>query len=248
VGSQLPQLAKALTLLAVMAIATPAHADEVADLMAAGSQAYQDGRYDEAIAKMTRAYELSPTPEILFALAQAERLGGRCPEAVAHYKKVLEKVSDLETSRLVQGNIALCERTQAIEPSKPPPVDKPRPADPAPMQVQTVVRVERRTDPLAVGAFALGALGLGTSIGLFIASGSTRDAAANAPTLDDNRSLNDRADSQRTFAFVAGGAGLALVGFGIFRLVTAGAETPPPATVAVSRDGSATTLSVFARW
>jgi len=247
VGSKLTQLAQVVAVL--VAVAAPAHADEVSDLVAAGSAAYQEGRYDDAIAKLTRAYELSPTPDILFALAQAERLGGRCPAAILHYKKVLEKVTDLDTSRLVQGNIALCERTQAVDqpkPDQPKPDPQPQPP-PQPQTPQTRTVVERRTDPLAVGALTIGGLGLGTSVGLFIASGSTRDAAANAPTLDENRSLNESADSQRMYSFVFGGVGVALLGFGIYRLVTAKDEAPP-ATVSVHRDGSSTTLSVFARW
>jgi tetratricopeptide (TPR) repeat protein len=244
VGSQLAQLAQVVAVIAATAWATPAFADEVANLMAAGSQAYQEGRYDEAITKMTRAYELSPTPEILFALAQAERLGGRCPQAVMHYRQVLAKLSDLETSRLIQGNIALCERTQAVD--TPAPVDKAPPVEQKPV-IQTVVRVERKSDPLLVGSLAIGALGLGTSVGMFIASGSTRNSAANAPTLDANHTLNERADSQRMFGFVAGGVGIALVGFGIYRVVTASDEKPPT-TLTVHSTGTATTFSVLGRW
>src|SRR5690606_34110234 len=137
----------------------------------------------------------------------------------AHYKKVLESITDLETSRLIQGNIALCERTQAVDAPQEP-VDK-EPASP-----RTIVRVERRTDPIAITALGLGALGIGTSVGLYMASGASRDAARNAPTLDDNRSLNDRANRQRMVSFIVGGAGLALAGLGIYRLVTARDEQP----------------------
>lgn len=218
----------------------PASADELGDLMKQGSQAYQDGRYDDAIAKLDKAYELSPKPEILFALAQAERLGGHCPAALTHYKKVLEKMTDLDTAKLIEGNVALCEKTEAVDTDRPREKETPGPT-------KTVVRVEHHTDKLALTSFAIGALGLGAAGGLYVASNATRDAAAGAPTLDGNHSLNSRADLERGMSYGAAGVGVALVTFAIYRWVSASDEQPP-AAVAVGHGRDGTTFSLITRF
>jgi tetratricopeptide (TPR) repeat protein len=202
--------------------------------MKAGSEAYQAGQYDEAIAKLSRAYELAPKPETLFALAQAERLGGHCPAAIEHYKKVLEKLTDLDTAKLVQGNVALCEKTEAVN-AKPTPTPTPTPA------ATTVVRVESHTDYLALTSFSVGMLTLGGTFGLYLASNATRDEAARAATLDDNHRLNDRADLERGMSYLTATVGVGLVGYAIYRWVRGGDERAP--AVSVGHSQATTTLS-----
>jgi tetratricopeptide (TPR) repeat protein len=57
----------------------------------AGEAAYVAGRYDEAVAELTRAYELSKAPEMLFNIAQAHRLAGRCRQAVVAYETYVQR-------------------------------------------------------------------------------------------------------------------------------------------------------------
>lgn len=52
-----------------------------------GGELYDDGDYFRAAEKFQRALELSPKPELLYNLAQAERLTGRCAEALEHYRQ-----------------------------------------------------------------------------------------------------------------------------------------------------------------
>jgi len=230
---------------AVLALPALAAADPVDDLMKDGSKAYADGRYDEAIAKLQKAYELSPKPEILFALAQAERLGGHCPAAIRHYKQVLERMTDIDTAKLVQGNISLCEHTEGVD-DKPAPVPQPAPA-PAPAPPPKVsVRVESHTDALAIASAAGGALALGGAFGLYVASGAERDAAAGAPTLAQNRSDNDRADLERGLSYVATAAGVGLVTYAVVRWVKGGAESQTAVGLAPSSHGA--TFSLARRW
>jgi tetratricopeptide (TPR) repeat protein len=217
---------------AVLASARPAAADEVGDLLKAGTDAYQNGQYDDAIAKLQKAYDLQPKPETLFALAQAERLGGHCPVAIKHYKQVLEKLTDLDTAKLVQGNVALCEKTEAVDTKTTP---TPPPA------TTTIVRVESHTDYLAIASFSVGALSLGSSVGLYLASNATRDEAARAVTLDANHSLNDRADLERGMSYLTAGVGVGLVGFAIYRWISGGGERAP--AVSLGHTATTTTLS-----
>jgi len=247
VGSQLAHLAQVIAAAAIVVSARPAAADEVGDLLKQGAAAYQDGRYDDAIAKLQKAYDLQPKPDTLFALAQAERLGGHCPSAIKHYKQVLEKMTDLDTSKLIQGNVALCEKTEAVVTDKPKdPVVPKDPVAPAPTVTKTIFR-EHHTDYLAVASVATGTLALGTGVGLFVASGATRDAAAGAKTLDDNHTLNDRADLQRGLSYLALGAGVGLVGYAVYRWAT-GHDEEPPATISLGHGQNPTTFSLITRF
>jgi tetratricopeptide (TPR) repeat protein len=227
--------------IALALVAGPAAADELDDLMKQGAQSYQDGRYEDAIAKLTKAYAMSPKPDVLFALAQAERLGGHCPAAVAHYRKVLEAMTDLEAAKLIQGNIALCEKTEAVGSKPVATAPAPTPASPP----RVVVRVEHKTDLLAVGSVAVGTLAVGAGMGLYIASGSTRDAAAGAPTLDQNHTLNSRADLERGLSYVSTGAGVALVGYAIYRWASGHDETGANVALAHGRDGTLLTFTWY---
>src|SRR5262249_27547686 len=157
-------------------------------------------------ATLKESYELDPKPDALFALAQAERLAGRCPDAIPHYKKLLEATTELATARAVQSNLELCPEPE--KPAPPPaPVSVAAPPPPPKIITKTVMRDVRHTDKLATVLFAGGMLGLGAGGGLFLASTNSRDAAARALTLDDNARLHDRADTQRIAALAAGGAG-----------------------------------------
>jgi hypothetical protein len=153
-------------------------------------------------------------------------------------------MTDLDTSKLIQGNVALCEKTEAVTTDKPK--EPPTPTV-APAPTRTIVRIERRTDYLAMSAFGVGLVGLGGGAGLFVASGATRDAAASAHTLDENHALNDKADRERGMSYAALGLGAGLVGFAIYRWVTASDETPP-ATVALGHSHDATTFSLITRF
>lgn len=50
---------------------------------------YQHGEYAAAIGPLRRAYELYPSPELLYDLAQAQRLAGDCTGALASYRAFL---------------------------------------------------------------------------------------------------------------------------------------------------------------
>lgn len=52
----------------------------------AGTKHYSLGEYDEAVALFRQAYDLSAAPGLLFNIAQAQRLAGRCAPALEAYK------------------------------------------------------------------------------------------------------------------------------------------------------------------
>lgn len=238
-GSKLTVLA-AVQLIAIGAL----HAESAAELFKRGIDAYKASHWGEAATLLEKSYKLEAKPDTLFALAQAERLGGHCDKAVEHYKKLLEETTELTQAKLVQNNLGLCETTM-----KPPePKHEPKPVvEPEPKVItKTVVREVRHGDPIATSMFALGALGVGGAVGLAVMSSASRDDAKTARTLDDANRLQDRADRERTLAYVAGGIGVAALGFAIYRTVT---NTETKSTeVAITPTATGWSVLATGRW
>ena len=245
-----PTLAVALATAALVATwAHPVSADTAAELMKRGVAAFKAGKYADAATALKGAYDLDQKPETLFALAQAERLGGDCPTAAAHYHQVLEQLSDLDVAKLVEQNLRLCEKDAPPPPphdTPAPPPAAPPPAPPPPV-VKTVIRVREvsRTDKLTAGMFAGGTLALGASVGLFVAASANRDAADAAATRDDYDTFDHRAGVERGAMFVAAGAGVAMIGYATFRWLHA---APTPVDVAVIPTATGGTFVVGSRW
>lgn len=226
-GSKLHVLAQVI----VLAIATStAHAQSAADLVKKAGDEYKAGKYEAAAALLQKAYELEPKPETLFALAQAERLAGKCAAAVPHYKKLITELKDLDIAKLVQSNLSLCQKDEPVV--EPKPTSTPDPVPAPPPKEKIVVRVEQRSDKLALASFATGALAIGAAVGLHIAANSNRDAAADARTLEASRVFNDRADGERALSIVNGVVGVALVSYAVVRWLKKPESAAPTLTIA----------------
>lgn len=225
-GSKLAGVAAA----ALTLFASTAFAETAAELVKQGLAAFKAGDYPTAIAALTKAQGLEPSFDTQFALAQAQRLGGKCDEALVHYKTLLDASTDLSTGRLIQTSMALC---APPEPEKPPP-PPPKPAPPPPPKI-----IEREGKPsmLTVGLIGGGALALGASAGLFWMSHDNRGDADSAASFDDHVKINNRADRQRVYGIVTLAAGAGMVGYGVYRLKfrpTASTEV----ALAPTRDGA----------
>lgn len=246
-GSRLALLA-AVQLIAAAALAGDARADGRArDLYKRGIDEYKAQKYEQAAATLGQSYELDPKPEALFALAQAERLAGRCADARGHYKKLLDATTELATAKAVQSNLELCGPDPAeVAARRPEPAPVAAPSPPRTI-TRTVVREVRRSDKLASLLLASGMLGLGAGGGLYLAARDSRRDADRAATLDDHDRLYDRAGTERIAALAAGAAGVALIGAAAVRWATAGtartAEAGPEVTLAPSATGALVVLS-----
>ena len=80
--------------LVVLVVATTARADDEVPAKARalaerGRADHDRGDYGAAIAEFTEAYALAPSPALLFNLAQAYRLAGRCDDAALMYRRYL---------------------------------------------------------------------------------------------------------------------------------------------------------------
>jgi tetratricopeptide (TPR) repeat protein len=222
-----------------MLLAATASADQAGDLFKQGIDHYKAGKYAEAVAELSKSYKLDPKPEALFALAQSERLAGNCDAAIKHYRKMLDSSTDLNTAKLVETNLALCETIKGVDKK-----DEPKPAPPP--EPKVVVKAMPHTDKLATTMFASGMLGIGAAGGLYIASRTARSDANRARTFDDYQSLSDRADRDQLMSFVVGGVSAALVGVAVFKWTRSPKEEP--ATVSVTPTASSATVSISGRW
>src|SRR5258705_12879333 len=84
-------LAVAATLLLAAApiAAQPVRAPGAKDHLDTGLALYDAGNYNAAVVELETAYRLDPQPQLIFAIAQAKRLGGHCDEALPMYARYL---------------------------------------------------------------------------------------------------------------------------------------------------------------
>jgi tetratricopeptide (TPR) repeat protein len=87
-----------------------AYDQEARTLFQAGTMAYSDGRFEEAMRLFEKSYELSRRPSLLFNIASAaERLRMEA-EAVAAYEKYLEQVQDAPNRKFVESRLEVLRR------------------------------------------------------------------------------------------------------------------------------------------
>lgn len=237
------KLAASLTL--VLALASRAHAETADELVKKAKAHFDVQEYAEAEAELKQAYKLDPRPQILYALAQAQRMAGACDRAIVSYQNFLRTNPPPDQAKLAQDNITRCSK---LEPKpEPKPVLKPEPKpEPGPES-----RPQAPPPPAPHGVtwthnWAGHALVLG---GLVAAGGGTYFALQGQHTIDSINSATfyddylarakdaSNAKSERTFGLVGAGVGGALVVAGIVTYIvrSPGKESSP--TVAIGPHG-----------
>lgn len=102
--------------------------------------AFDAGRYEEAADAFEAAYGLDPNPALLANAAEARRVAGDCPGALALYERYLAEAKDEANARIRENAESLrakCGEAPAPRPESPPPasepadIDEPREAPPA---------------------------------------------------------------------------------------------------------------------
>lgn len=87
----------------------------------AGKRLFLAKRYGEALDEFRRALALAPRPEVLYSIAQAQRLLGDCPSAIETYRAFLAGRPGEPLADYARANIERCE----AEPHNPPVVPDP---------------------------------------------------------------------------------------------------------------------------
>jgi tetratricopeptide (TPR) repeat protein len=153
-------------------------------LFESGEQHYVRGEYSAAAEDFREALRISRKPELLYDLAQAERLSGDCSGALEHYREF--QATDLEGPTDLTKKIAEMERcvAQAATPIAPQPRDasvappKPRiaSAPPSPASVGAYEKrnaasrdAERRSTLGVLGWASLGGAALSAAFGTVLA-------------------------------------------------------------------------------
>ncbi len=108
-----------LTLAALLAGAKTAHADariEARSHFKKGMESISNGRYEDGIAELEKAYEILPHPNVLYNIARAYAESGDLENAVAYYKKYLEgnPPDRADVVQIVQNLDARIRRQQAV--------------------------------------------------------------------------------------------------------------------------------------
>jgi tetratricopeptide (TPR) repeat protein len=100
-------------LIAGIAVAQPAFADvpnKARSLADRGRAAHDQHDYAGAIAAFTEAYAIAPAPALLFNLAQAYRLAGRCDDASLMYRRFLASNPPDDARALAEIHLTAVER------------------------------------------------------------------------------------------------------------------------------------------
>ncbi len=205
-----------------------------------GIEEYKQKQYAAAVTSMAKSYELDAQPDALYALAQSERLAGNCNDAIGHYEKLLDTAKDDQTTTAVKSNLELCYEASRGEKPKAEPQDAnaiERQNAPT-IQIRTVYRTEQKNNRLAIALYAVGGVALGGALTTYLLASSTRSDADHATTLADYNSLYDRSVRLRDTAYIAAGAGVALVTWATIRVVRGGKAKSSDVAVVPLRGGS----------
>lgn len=222
-GAQAPAQSLAQTL------AQPSEAPMPPDARAPferGLRLYNEKNYEAALVELREAYAIATHSEILFAIAQAERLAGRCEEADKLYRQFLERSPNPEHAEAAKAAMSRCESAApppAVSPVVPPPPPPPVVAPVESVHSQPTPRPVRAwyTDPWGGVLAGLGVASAGVGIALFAVSSSKADDAQGASTYDLYGDEFERAKGQRLVSVVLFGTGAAFVTAAIVRYAVA---------------------------
>jgi tetratricopeptide (TPR) repeat protein len=218
-------------------VASTAHAQQPAEpselleaearaVFEAGTAAFADSRYDDALGYFQRAYALSNRHELLYNIAiTADRLR-QDQVALEAFEQFVARVPGHARRRDAEARIEVLRRTIA-EPSDP---DEPN--DPAP-----VAGASSGPDMLSIGlASGLSAVGLAGVIAAIVGAAG----AGGCVTMDGSVCVEERGTNWVAFG-VYGGLGLAALAGGVVWLIIAATAGPSAAeaSVTLTADGVA---------
>jgi len=161
-------LVMAVSLLAATARAQPADREEARRQFEKGRVAYELAQYEQAIDHFTRAYELSSEPVLIFNIAQANRLMGRCHKAVDLYQQYLRLAPATEEAEVARAHLQTLRQT-CRDPAKP---DPPSPATVAPAASLHATASPTPPAPLPSGGGLRKAAWVGLAAGLLVGGAS----------------------------------------------------------------------------
>jgi tetratricopeptide (TPR) repeat protein len=210
-----------------------------------GLKHFAEREYEKAIAEFEAGQKLDPRPDLVFALAQAERLSGDCASAVLYYREFLAGEPPEKQAEAARTNLERCENVlatsraredEAAAKAAPPPSVEPTPAPVAtepPPPAEIRIRRPWYTDVLGDVLLGTGVAAAGVGGYFWLRSADSRDAALDATDYGEYTARLDDAKLERTIAIGALSAGGVLVTAAVVRYLTRGdhVERAPVALV-----------------
>jgi tetratricopeptide (TPR) repeat protein len=111
----------------------PAVVEEARALVRAGNKLFEQKRYDDALTKYSRAFEIRPTPNSALNLALTHQALKNHDEALTYARRYLQMAPDAKDRAEVKKLIRQLEKDRASAPrapARPVPVPPPPPAEP----------------------------------------------------------------------------------------------------------------------
>jgi len=223
---------------------------------------YARSEFDAASVEFEHAYEIDADPALLYALAQANRLGGHCDVAMSNYGRYLDTHPNATQVAAARTGMQLCEDEQhrLEEQAAWDQAAKDRAARLEASRLEAASHraveppISGRSDDLSGrprawyrspvgGALAAGGLlGVGVGVGYLVASSSAQRRADAAPTRDEFIDAVDDTNRRRRIGFGALAAGAGLVTAAVLVYVL---DRPhAPAMVRAGADPTGVYLSV----
>jgi hypothetical protein len=229
-------LAIALAALVVVALPSPGRSqpverrpDAAKPHLDAAKMHFDLQEYEAAERELKQAYRFDPRPDILYAIAQAQRLDGDCASAIRSYQAFVRTGPPADQAELARGHIARCRETLAGRQRRAPP---PRPGSvraASPAGVRPAAALPRRRDPapeprgwirnwVGHGLVLGGAAALAGGIVLARAGNAEIRGIDAAPSYEEyleRAASEDAAARKRTIGLATAGTGGALVVSGL---------------------------------
>ena len=169
------------------ALAQPSNESGAREAFLLGRKAFDDGRFEDALAQFRASYALSARPELLLPLAQTYRKLGRFDDAMAACQRFLDSHPDSDREHSTyefMGQLRAEKAQAAARPAEPaPPLVAPAPS-PSPSVVaappprEPPPRRHRLALALGIGAaVVVVGVGLGVGLGLGLGGGDHFPAA-----------------------------------------------------------------------
>jgi tetratricopeptide (TPR) repeat protein len=229
-------------------IAPESSSDEYArELYLRGESAYQEGNYEQAISALTRAYELSPRPALLYDLANAFERLGRYEEAASMLERYAADAPEQQREPVRKRIASLQSRAAERRRMESASARLTRSSRESPTPDSQSVRVSKTAPAPARSPLGFIVAGAGiASIGLGVVFGiSARNARGDARELcmpggesvlcpTRTRTLLVQASHNALAANIAWGAGAAAVGAGLYLLLGADANDAQASTLRVT--------------
>lgn len=220
---------------------------EARALFMAGRVAFEDGRYEAAIAHFKASYELSRLPALLYNLAQCYDRLRRDQEAIATFERYLELDPTVENRASVEARLEALRAAVARNEATPPPreasIEAPieaRDATPAPLAPPVSSEAQRPFPLGPVLTIGGGALVAVTGGVLMLLGNAGGDAVKNAEVGASRAALQnnlDAAELQWGMGQAMAGVGLVAAGAGAVWLWLARREVPSRIDLGLSPRG-----------